>query len=378
MIKVLHILKSLDIGGIETLALDLCNRAHLFDLEVHVICIGGGELEAEFQKSPAYFTKIKKWKFTNDTVSPNVVKGIRDYLKKHQIKIIHTHFADEGVHAVLAKQGLKDIKIIQTFHVDCRRVRKIDLLRFKWVDNTSVLNLSPSEVLTQQLSDFKIGNSTKNQTLHNGINPRRVVASRNNTLRRHLGLSSDNILAGMVGNFYSDIRDHLTVCKALKKVVEQHKNFHFVFVGGFENKWVNKKSSTYEACYDFCKKNALFKQVHFLGLMKNTQEVFAELDFYVHASNFDTFGMAPIEAMMNKLPVIANDFPVFKEISNNGAGMLLFEDKNEEDLALKISELIEDKNKRMTLAEQHYHFANEKYHIDQHIKKLRNFYLSLL
>ncbi|MBA3899104.1 MAG: hypothetical protein H0X62_02670, partial [Bacteroidetes bacterium] len=68
MIKVLHILKSIDVGGIETMVLDCCNHAHHFDMESHVISIGGGEMEGEFRKSKARFSLFQKIRFPNDII----------------------------------------------------------------------------------------------------------------------------------------------------------------------------------------------------------------------------------------------------------------------------------------------------------------------
>lgn len=379
MIKVLHILKSIDIGGIETLVLDCCNSAHHFEIETHVLAIGGdGELGHEFRKSKAKFSFLNKIKFPNDIIDPTLVLKLRRYIINNKIDVVHCHFADEGLHGALSILGLRNRLLVQSYHVDFKRVRWIDFIKFKIIDRFSNLNIPCSNQLAKQLSDKKIGKPGKNQSAYNGINPERILATKKGSLKKELKLEQDSILAGMVGNFYNDIRDQATVCRALAIAVKKQPGFHFVFAGGFENQWIKKGSSNYQDCYNICSEAGILGNVHFLGLRYDTANIFASLDFYVHATNFDTFGMAPVEAMMNKLPVVGNDAGVFKEVSNQGEGMILFKDKDASDLAGKMHQLIIDSALRENTGLLHFEFAMRNYHINEHLKKMKETYLSLL
>ncbi|MBA3901618.1 MAG: glycosyltransferase family 4 protein, partial [Bacteroidetes bacterium] len=307
-----------------------------------------------------------------------LVYKIRKYIKNNHIDVVHCHFADEGIHGFLSLAGLGNKILIQNFHVDFQRVRKIDLWKFKLINKFSSLNISCSGHLTEQLFKKDIGHSNKNISIHNGINPERVLSEKPGSLKSELNLGNEVVLAGMVGNFYNDIRDQITVCKALALAIKKHPDFHFVFAGGFENQWIKKDNAHFQNCLSICKKAGILQNVHFTGLRKDTGNIYASLDFYVHATNFDTFGMAPVEAMMNKLPVIANDVEVFKEVSGDGEGMLLFKDKNHVELANMMDLMISDAALRSETGQKHFDFAMKNYHIKVHLEKLKNIYLSLL
>ncbi len=375
--KVLNIIKSIDIGGIEKMTLDFCSHAYKAGIEPHLICIGGGAMESDFRKSGAHFSIIKKIQRPFDIVDPFLIFRLRRYIKKHRIDIVYCRFADEGLHAWLATRGLKKTAVALEFAVDLGINRKIDNKKFRWLAKRTEANIAPSQTMLQQMHDYKMNQSPNNHFVHYGIDPDRVAQS-HSTLRKELGIPQNALLAGMVGNFYNNVRDQLTVCKALPTVIEKHPDFHFVFAGGYRNHWIKANYEYYNACLDFCKSHNIMHRVHFIGLRKDTSNIYAALDFYVHATHFDTFGLAPVEAMLNRKAVIANDLPVFREISKQGQGMLLFDHKNHHELARKIIFLIENQETRETLAMKHYIHALENYHIDIHLKNIKKLFQKIL
>jgi L-malate glycosyltransferase len=376
MIRVLHLIKSIDIGGIETMALDFCNNAHKQEIEVHLICIGGGELENAFAASPAIFVKLKKFPFPYDIVDPILILRLRRYIRKNNIDIVHCHFADEGLHALAATYNYK-VKVVQGWAVDFRINRDIDNRKFRFIGKYAHASVALTDVLLQQAIEFRADPFLRGVTIHNGIDPERVVHKGKGTLKQDLNIPENAVLGGMTGNFYNHVRDQFTVCKALAEIMPHFPDFHFVFAGGSTNRWIKKNRSYFDKCVDFCRKNKL-DRVHFPGLQKNVSNVLGSLDFYVHATNYDTFGIAPVEAMFNQLPVIANDHPVFMETSHHGKGMLLYRDKNHLHLSRQIGALLEDPEKRVQLGQTHWQHANTHFHIDVHVKNMKAFYKKLL
>ncbi len=377
-IRVLHLIKSLDIGGIETMALDFCSNAHRYGIEVHLFCMGGGEMEPLFKASPAAFIKRKKLPLPLGFPDPVLILRLRNYIKKNRIQIVHAHFADEGLHAFAAIKGLKNVALIQGFAVDFHVNRARDNMKFRFLAKYASGCVALSEVLLNQFREFGVSPGGSAAVVHNGIDPERVSTGSHGLLRAELGLPVSLPLGGMVGNFYNEVRDQLTVCKALAAAMTVNKTFHFVFAGGSTNKWIKKDEHYFESCVRFCRQAGIDDRVHFLGLRKDLADILAGLDFYVHATNYDTFGMAPVEAMFNKLPVIVNDHPVFRETSRNGTGMILFRSKDHEDLAGKITDLLADDVERIDTGLKHHDFARRFFHIDTHIHGMRAFYLECM
>ncbi len=65
-------------------------------------------------------------------------------------------------------------------------------------------------------------------------------------------------------------------------------------------------------------------ECEFLGFQgKNAlNELFHQTDFFIHASNFETFSIVTVEALMTGTPVIVSDLPALRELVNQENGVL--------------------------------------------------------
>jgi len=94
------------------------------------------------------------------------------------------------------------------------------------------------------------------------------------------------------------------------------------------------------------KQLGLNKNIEFLGFVKNHDDVIKTIKsshLLIHPGTVEGFGITLLESMACGVPYVCSDIEVFKEITSNGKGGLLFERKNPEDLANKIKELLNKK-----------------------------------
>ncbi|MFC0146277.1 glycosyltransferase [Pectobacterium cacticida] len=68
---------------------------------------------------------------------------------------------------------------------------------------------------------------------------------------------------------------------------------------------------------NYIKRLDLEKQVILYGKVKNGAIYSSLFDVYVQPSLSEGFGLAVIEAILNKTPVVCSDIPVFKEMFNS-------------------------------------------------------------
>ena len=177
----------------------------------------------------------------------------------------------------------------------------------------------------------------------------------------------------MIGNFYNNGRDQLTICKALPDIFKKYPNIHFAFIGGHSD----KEPYFFNECFNLCKSNNILDRTHFVGLRSDVNDILNSLDIFVFSSNHDTFGIAVVEAMLSNLPVIVNDIAPLIEVTGNGKYAKVFRSKNIEDLKIKIIEIIENPTYRTKLSEKGKIWARNKFSIENYISDLKNLYSNI-
>ncbi len=366
--KVLHILDSLNRGGVEMLTLDVCRSAQQNGLDLTFAATGGGTLETDFSSSGVDFHRFQR-KFPID---PLLVGKLRSLIQAKQIDIVHTHQAVAGIHAYLATIGT-GIKNVLTFHGFYSGLKERTTMNFL-IPRVSA-NISCSSGLLEWLAGSEKVDVTKNfQVIYNGVDTERLK-SNGARLRQELGLPPDTLLFGMVAHFYSALRkDQITLCRAFAMVAGELPSSHLILVGGTETGGEDK----YEQCVTICREAGLLDRVHFLGRRDDVANVVNSLDIYVFSSLHEGLPIALLEAMLSKKPCLLSDIPPHLEVSDEGKYAEVFETQNAGELAEKLVRLGKDKDFRDDLANRGYEFARNTLTIESHIANLKTLYRSLL
>lgn len=368
MLKVLHILDSLERGGAEMQALDVCRNAKKHGLDLTFAATGGGALEEDFRSSGAEYIRLNR----RLPVDFNVVLKLRKIIKQRRIQIVQGYQPVEGLHLYLACVGLpvKRVLSFQGFIAD-RKNR----LAAQFLIPQMHANIVVSRGLQTWLEEKdKLDVHQNFHVVYNGADPQRIVSNRK-ILREELNLKENDLLFGMVANFYRDPRkDQMTVCRALPEVFAEIENAHCVFVGKTEP----GAESKYNDCLNFCADNEIADRVHFLGSRSDIPDVLASLDLFVFSSLHEGLPVAVTEAMLARVPMIVSDIEPLLEASENGKYAEVFPVRNDAALAKKILELLKDKNERKELGDRALVFALENFSIEAHLRELKKLYHSIL
>ena len=367
--KVLHILDSLNRGGAEMLALDVCRNAAKQNLDLTLVATGGGDLEEDFRCSGADYIRLQR----QLPIDPQVVFQLRRAITDAQIQIVHSHQAVEALHAYLATRGTK-VKNVLSFHgyAPDRKNR----LALQFLVPRMDANIAVSRAFLKEICERENYKTCTNfHVLHNGVDRRRLQPTAETDLRSELSIPKTGTLLGMIGNFYLyDMKDHLTVCRALPQVFSEVPDAHFVFVGA-------RSPATphfYDDCVTYCQAQGIADRVHFLGRRADVPKVLAALDLFVFSSLQDTFGIAVVEAMLMGVPTVVSDISPLLEVSQEGLYAEVFQRKNPDELARLLIRLIRNPERRRELAAAARRWATEQFSIEAHITKLIDFYTKLL
>jgi L-malate glycosyltransferase len=362
--KVLHILDSLNRGGTEVLALDVCRNARANGLELICAATGGGALEAEFQASGVEFIRLQR----RLPVDLKVARQLRRLISQRDVQVVHTHQAVEAVHAYLAVRGL-DVRQVLSFHLcmaDAKNRRALKFLTPRMDANIAVSR----DLLDCLHTQAQFDTSRNFHVIYNGVDEQRLKPT-GRDVRAELGLTQNDLLLGMVGNFYADGRkDQLTVCRALPQLFAAAPQAHFIFVGAH----APEAPQAFDECLRVCLELGIMERVHFMGQRADIPDILRALDLFVFSSRADSFGVAVVEALMSGVPAVVSDIEALREVTNDGRNAVLFRTGDAADLARCLRELADDEARRKELGARGRVWAIEQFSIATHIARLRELY----
>ena len=366
--RVIHFIDSLNLGGTETLALDVCRNAPKFGLDLTLVTCSGGTLQDRFEASGVEIVRLPR----RLPVDPGVVRGLRRVIRERSVRVVHGHQAVDGIHLYMATRGLGDVKTVLSHHGYLTDAK--NRIALKMLIPRLDANIVVSGGLRDWLREHDGLDTSLLKVLYNGVDPVRLKPT-GRSVRRELGIPETALLTGMVGNFYRDPRkDQLTVVKALSRVFAQFQDAHFLFAGRIEPGAEEKVAR----CRDVCERSGIADRVHFLGPRGDVPDILADLALFVISSLQEGLPIAFNEAMLAGTAVLASDIGPHQEASGDGRYAVLFETQNEEDLADKMIALLSDTERRESLAKKGREFAMETFSIDAHLKRLVTLYDSLL
>lgn len=369
--KILYLLGSLHRGGAETLILDIFQNADKFGFDFHCLHrFRGGIFQSEFYKSSAkmQYLPCKPHQILS------YLKELRKYLKISSPEIIHAHQPIDALYALIASFRL-GIPVVQTLHsydFETRRIAKLALLvslRF------AKLNIFVSNYQKNYYTKKYSVRDKSDLVLYNSISLEKFRFDDINRyeLRKELNLPENKIILISVGNF-TEVRNQLKLCEFANLLKRKYLNFHLIFVGAK----VERFPEYYDRCIDYCSKNELQSYVTFLGSRNDVPNLLKQSEAFIYYTEYDTFGIAVVEAMAADLPVFVNDWEVMKEISNNGELATIYDSNNLNDLVEKFIQYTQHTAEYRAKSSKAKLYVETNFSINTYMSKLKKVYCNLI
>lgn len=365
--KVLYFLGALNIGGMESLILDICNNSTYAPYNITILYRKDGSLSKAYKNSGVKLVNIKK---------KSIIKYILDVRKlviEENFDIIHSQTPSNTILLFLALFGYSKPKIVTTLHGypfadSCFLFRRIV---YSFSDHIfCVSNCQASHYIRK----WHLPEHNKIAVVYNGIDFSKL--DKHDDLSTTLPQIKNGYKVAMVGSFRSG-RDHIHVIKSIDYLqAKSNLNFDFYFVGRKDN----AEPERYDECVDYCGRNHL-DNIHFLGDRGDVPALLDKMDGFVYCSEHDTFGIALIEAAACGLPLVINDWMVFKEIFQiEGCEDLpiYYETGSVESCAKAISQLIESMDASKNKAMRAKKLIRETYSIQSHIDRIAELYNKII
>jgi glycosyltransferase involved in cell wall biosynthesis len=278
-IKVAHIVGSLNIGGAERFVIDLCSAQKKLDIKPAIISLGS-------PRDPL----ITECNTNNIPVASygggSLVKIFRVLLVLLKFDVIHIH----SPHALKFLNSLLPLlnkKIIYTRHgaspLKQKKWSDLHLKASKYVD---VITFVSQEGLNNFKGKHKWHN-TPHLVIDNGVIISPITKQKSDILR-----------IGSVGRMIP-LKHQISLLNAAQCLpVKSQNNIALHFFGDGE---------CLNALKDFHQHNIANVNVNFHGMVSDRELIYSNIDVLVVTSETEGLSMVIIEAMANRIPVIATD-----------------------------------------------------------------------
>lgn len=203
------------------------------------------------------------------------------------------------------------------------------------------------------LTNIRMGYPGSSKKLHLIYNPveERVPSIGRDKIRDQIRVRPEDLLIGHVGKMIPE-RDQKTLINAFYQVHSEFQNTKLVFVG---------EGPVRPDLELLVEKLGLERDVIFIGATRAVGDYLSAFDIYVNPTLDEGFGIAVVEAMLSKLPVILSDKGAHPELITEGESGYLYPGGDAELLAKKIRSLIERPEKRKKLGMNAYESAKTSF-----------------
>ena len=348
--NILHISRTMDIGGAERIVYQLSSDLKDEFDSVHVASTGG-LWESELSAKGIQHHKILDIDSKNPLTVLKLLTSIRQIIKKNEITIVHTHHRMAAFYIRLLK--LVHPKLIHVYTAHNVFKDKLPLYRFALKNAKSV---AVGEAVNKNLKEDVV--ITDSRVIYNGV----VLKETDDQVDEII--SYGGIKLGCIARL-SEQKGLTYLLDAMSLLTVKDIRLFIVGDGELRNELENK-----------VKELDLQDSVTFLGYRKDIVECINSFDFCILPSVFEGFGLVAIEAFMNSKTLVATDIPGLNEVVTNKNGILV-PAKDPAALASAIDKLAMDETLRQELASQAKKDYENKFSYPLFLENYRELYREL-
>ena len=291
-----------------------------------------------------------------------------DVVSKYKIDVLHVHYAIPHAYAAyMAKKILNEngrrIPIITTLHgTDITLVGNHPFYKpavtFS-INKSDIVTCVSKSLMEDTREFFEIKRDIK--VIPNFIDIEKYESKLNMFEKNFISQGDEKIIVH-VSNF-RPLKRIVDVLKIFEKVNSQISS-KLIMVGDGPDK---KKAK------DYLRKNNLKNRVIFLGKTNEVDEILCSSDLFLLPSEKESFGLAALEAMALKVPVISTNIGGLKELNINGNSGYTSDIGDIDSMASNAIKILSDKSLRKKYRSQAFENA-KKYDIKKIIPLYENIY----
>jgi glycosyltransferase involved in cell wall biosynthesis len=371
--NVLFIIDSFEQGGSERQAMQLLTQLHISGkCRVHLACLQNrGSLRAEADQLG--IGEINEYALRS-FYDFNFVKQLRrlvHFIRENQIDVVHTHCFYTNIFGMTGA-FLAGVRARVTSKGE--------------TDGFRTPLQKRAERAAFRLSHRVIANClvVQNQLIREGVSPSKIIQHYNGLdldrlkvrdgLRREEALAefdlpSDRRYLSIVANLRNPVKDHPMFLRAAARVRAAVPNAGFAIAG---------EGELMESLRELAGQLGIQDDVFFLGRCDRVADLLFASDIGVLSSKAEGFANAILEYMAAGLPVVATDVGGAREAITEGGTGYTVASGDDEKMAERIIELLNDSQRARAMGERGRSFVAEKFSCDRHLHNTLELYDELL
>ncbi len=295
-----------------------------------------------------------------------------DVISKYEIDVLHVHYAIPHAYAaymakkILNENGYK-IPIVTTLHgTDITLVGNHPFYKpaVTFSINKSDIVTCVSKSLMEDTREF-FGIQRDIKVIPNFIDIDKYERKHNNCEKNVISEGDEKIIVH-ISNF-RPLKRIIDVIKIFEKINSEIRS-KLIMVGDGPEK---KKAK------DYLRKNNLNNRVIFLGKTNEVDEILCSSDLFLLPSEKESFGLAALEAMALKVPVISTNIGGLSELNINGNSGYTSDIGDIDSMASNAIKILSDKSLKKEYSSQAFENA-KKYDIKKIIPLYESVYQEAL
>ncbi len=362
------LVSTLTVGGAEQVLMELLRNINRNRFDIHVFFLQDpGIIGKELEKLDIHLTtNIRKNRFDVFTV----FRLRRLFIFNKIESLLLLDHRDALFYGVAAARLAGVCPVINWEHVTFMRYswHRLTMLARRFivylgVDNVVAVARGHKDYIARE---EKIP-ARKITAIYNGVDPEKFRSDlTREQARNNLGLSSADKVVSIIAVLRPD-KAHEVFLKAARIVLEQNPGTHFLIIGDGPLKPRLEAQA---------KLGGIDDHVHFLGFRRDLNNILPAVDVNVLSSRplQETLSIAALESMSAGIPMVCTRVGFMDEIViENETGYLVDVD-DPEDLAARISQILNDDHLRQTMGQKAKKMVDEKFNIRLMTRSFENLF----
>jgi|TARA_R100001460_G_scaffold98384_1_gene141202 glycosyltransferase involved in cell wall biosynthesis len=354
ILKIIHVFSSLDFGGVETHATKIAKCSDLKNEMTPVFCAisKGGHAEKKIME---YGCEVVVLSSSSKIPSLKAFFKLLHYFRQVKPCVVHAHGAEANFHGILAAFFARvPVRIGEEIGIPdhSKLAKKI----FKFIYSLSTQVVAISDSVKAWLIDSGEVPKAKVTRIYNPVE----VTHKEN----YIFFPKNKFRIAFVGRL-EPVKNPLALISAVSLLRKNNIPIELWMVGD---------GSLMQDCLSLISDLEMGDAVFMHGYCDEPASLIVQCDLYVQPSITEGFGIALVEAMLCKVPVLATSVGGAPEIIRHGENGWLADNTDGESLSLAINDILNLTDDLRSFGERAYQSVCDRFKTENYINELLSLY----